>query len=341
MLALAGAKDPPHWVYTHRKGGPSDANAQHETWGAWGATCPVGRLQSPIDIISDDVAVSAHLQGGVIPQYAPASLVAMNSGHAFQAELAKGETAGHTSVRGEDFVFAQVHWHAPSEHTFDGKHMSMEGHFVHQSTDKETATYLAVVGILFEETEECNAILEQFWDAFPVDGTVGPAKDPTDKVDLMALLTPALADGYYHYIGSLTTPPCTEGVDWNVAKGVLGVCKAQLDRLKQGLESVQDGVGINNRVTQPVHQRDVTATPLQGLDADYSLGSSVVRAVPFLSGMRDVHEHAAVISFGALAVAAVAGGLFVKVLAGFKERSAKAKQQEQLQEEEPYHYMRA
>ena len=81
----------------------------------------------------------------------------------------------------------------------------------------------------------------------------------------MELLTPALATGYYHYTGSLTTPPCTEGVDWNLAKGALGVCQAQVDRLKAGIASVQEGVDINNRAVQELHQRDVTMTPPQAM----------------------------------------------------------------------------
>ena len=95
------------------------------------------------------------------------------------------------------------------------------------------------------------------------------------------LLTPALADGYFHYTGSLTTPPCTEGVDWNLAKGVLSVCQAQLDRLAEGLKSVQDGVHINNRATQPVYQRDVTTTP-GGSPSFISLASAKVGASTIL-----------------------------------------------------------
>lgn len=267
IVATVAADDkssPPHWVYS--KHGVSDEKAQHDTWGAWGATCPVGRMQSPINIVTQDVAASKHLSGGVVPSFEPMPLSLKNSGHGFQAEPAPGAPKSHTTIRGDNFAFVQVHWHAPSEHTIDGSHAAMEGHFVHQSTDSNTAPYLAVVGVLFEKTESCNPSLEKFWDAFPVDGTVcgagcTPQGKPTDAVDLTELLMPALADGYFHYTGSLTTPPCTEGVDWNLAKGVLSVCQAQLDRLKMGLQKVQDGVGFNNRATQPVYQRDVTVTP--------------------------------------------------------------------------------
>jgi carbonic anhydrase len=309
QAAAADPPSPPHWVYTHKKDGSSDGSAQHETWGAWGPICPIGRMQSPINIVTKDVAIATHLSDGVVPDFSPMPLVAKNSGHAFQAEPAPGAPKAHTNIRGDDFAFVQAHWHAPSEHTIDGVHAALEGHFVHQSTDPDTATGLAVIGVLFETTEACNPVLEKFWDAFPIDGSVQgpgvmPKGKPTDEVDLMQLLTPALADGYFHYTGSLTTPPCTEGVDWNLAKGVLSVCQAQLDRLKQGLESVQDGVGINNRATQPVFQRDVTTSPSASIGIT-ARTTSLFTSLAF--GVRQVREGAIALPALFIVVMLVAG----------------------------------
>ena len=267
LLAVVAADPPPppHWVYTHHKGGPSDDAAQKATWGVWGATCPIGRLQSPIDIVTEEAAVSERLLGAIEPSFAPFPLVCNNSGHAFQAGLVKGAKDAVTVLRGEEFKFVQVHFHTPAEHTIDGKRAIMEGHFVHSSTDPSTAPGLAVLGIFFELQDECNPVLAKFWHFFPTDGTVGQGPKLAGEVDFMELLTPALAGGYYHYTGSLTTPPCTEGVDWNLAKGFLGVCQAQIDRLKEGIASVQEGVDINNRYIQELHQRDVTTTPPQAI----------------------------------------------------------------------------
>ena len=267
-VAAVDPPTPPHWVYARHKGGSSDDAAQKATWGAWGAVCPIGRLQSPINIVTDEAAAWERLAGAIVPSFAPSALVCNNSGHAFQAGFVKGAKEAVTMLRGnEEFKFVQVHFHTPSEHTLNGKHTAMEGHFVHASTDPTTAPGLAVIGIFFELQDECNPVLEQFWKEFPIDGTIGPSKDakPTGDVDFMELLTPALATGYYHYTGSLTTPPCTEGVDWNLAKGALGVCQAQVDRLKAGIASVQEGVDINNRAVQELHQRDVTMTPPQAM----------------------------------------------------------------------------
>ena len=78
---------------------------------------------------------------------------------------------------------------------------------------------------------------------------------------LDAMMRPLLSSGYWHWTGSLTTPPCTEGVDWNLMKGRLPVCQRQVDQLKSALANTQEGVDINNRATQPLHHRVVTEVP--------------------------------------------------------------------------------
>ena len=77
-----------------------------------------------INIVSEDVAASTHLNGGVLPAFKPMPLKTKNSGHAFQAEPASGAPKSYSKIRGDEFSFVQVHWHAPSEHTIDGKHLA-------------------------------------------------------------------------------------------------------------------------------------------------------------------------------------------------------------------------
>ena len=260
MTVLAAAPPPPpHFAYCNGAGCTADAKVQATTW-AWAPTCITGRSQSPIDIVTANVATATVLDGGILTSFAASRLVPSNMGHNFQ--LTNTVEGPHAMLRGEKSVFAQAHWHAPSENTIDGKQAAMEAHFVFQYDDpmwKNTTQNLAVVGVLFDEAAECNPELSVFWSLFPTD-KVGAASDTVTGASLQALLTKLLRGGYYHWTGSLTTPPCTELVDWNLLKARAPVCAAQIARLKEGLSAVQSGVSVNNRVVQPLHQRVVAQT---------------------------------------------------------------------------------
>ena len=317
LLLISASVADGGWVYTHTKGGESDAKAQKATWPA---LCRSGRFQSPIDIDTSKVSETPGLSGGVVPAFSGAHLIANNTGHNFQISFEKGEKPAHTMLRGETFDFVQAHFHVPSEHTIDGERAAMEGHFVHTLRGSDPPV-LAVVGIFFSETNECNPILELFWDAFKIDG-IGAAKQPTDPVDLTALLTPAYADGYYHYTGSLTTPPCTEGVDWNLAKGALGVCGAQLQRLKTGLAATQNGVDINNRAINPLNLRDVTTTSTQ-LAAAFAVTPTSLLG-PSDSGSKAVASSRTVWFLPALGLVIAAGGFLAYRRGGSSRKGSRS-----------------
>ena len=87
----------------------------------------------------------------------------------------------------------------------------------------------------------------------------------TVSAHVQAMVERLLPGGFYHYLGSLTTPPCTPGVSWYVLKRKAVVCRRQIDRLTAVLTVLQRGVGVNNRATQPLHQRRVTMTPSSGV----------------------------------------------------------------------------
>jgi carbonic anhydrase len=138
-------------------------------------------------------------------------------------------------INGAKYNFYQVHWHTPSENTVDGVEYPLEAHFVHQLADDPdagsvvgTLHRLAVIGLLYE-LGECNTFLDAFWDAFPEKRGYAPYLGV--ELDLNTKLAAALAEGYYHWWGSLTTPPCTEGVSWNLLKKKETVCQRQIDVL--------------------------------------------------------------------------------------------------------------
>lgn len=259
LLPLTAALDatPAHWIYSEVPGEPSDAAAQSATWGAASSTCIDGLAQSPINIETSKVAPTNVLGDAISLPNLAGTFVPTHSGHAFQLTATPDGKPRTNQIGDLQYQFAQVHWHTPSENTIDGEHAVMEGHFVHQRPSGG-ATYLAVVAVLYDLSTQCNTDLDTFWSAFPMD--TGPAKQPVN-VSLGGMVVPLLTSGYYQWTGSLTTPPCTEGVQWYLIKQRQDVCQRQIDRLKLGLKQAQGGVDINNRVTQPLNNRVVAETP--------------------------------------------------------------------------------
>jgi len=174
---------------------------------------------------------------------------------------------GYSMIGGSNYNFYQVHWHTPSENTIDGLNAAMEAHFVHQLANDPNANAgnpfgpigyhrLAVIGLMYQLGLTCNAELAKFWDFFPE--SVGIKEYTGTNINFNLLIADELAKGYYHWAGSLTTPPCTEGVSWNLLTTKEKTCQAQVNTLKSKLSSNQDGTGFNNRVTQPLNHRAIT-----------------------------------------------------------------------------------
>merc|ERR1719409_2139601 len=177
--------------------------------------------------------------------------------------MAAGQPKGYSMINGAKYNFYQVHWHTPSENTVDGESFPLEAHFVHQLDDSTNGGLhrLAVIGLLYE-LGECNTFLDYFWgDFLEMKGSAAytaETQNYDEALDFNAKLSAALAQGYYHWYGSLTTPPCTEGVNWNLLKVKQTVCQAQVDKLKAALGATQSGLEFNNRVPQPLNHRVVS-----------------------------------------------------------------------------------
>ena len=262
------------WVYAYGTG-PASAEAQAATWPS--PAC-AHLEQSPIDVQTKSAVPSPELNGALEPHIKRHVPLLFNTGHYFELDKTTpehlvhhvGEPAAHrgggdkgwSKILNRTFRFYQVHWHTPSENKIDGKQFAMEAHYVHQLDDPAlvgTNERLAVIALMYELTDECNADLDKFWSALP--SLAGDA--PFDEaIDVGAWLSPLLPGGYYYWPGSLTTPPCTEGVAWNLLRRTSHVCQAQLDRLRASLATMQDGVAVNNRVTQPLNRRVVRASTL-------------------------------------------------------------------------------
>lgn len=226
--AVVSAAQGLHWSYSGETG---PAN-----WGRLGpeySLCLTGRNQSPVDLRGFVHAELSPL--GFRYQAKEAAVV--HTGHTVQVNFAEGSVL---DVAGHLYTLKQLHFHSPSEHLVQGHSFPMEAHLVHSDGNGQ----LAVIGILYETGEE-NAALNPILSVMP--GLAGQ-KTAISGTFVAESLLPATRD-YYRLSGSLTTPPCTEGVTWLVMKTPLRISQGQLDSLQKALGEA------NNRPVQPIYAR--------------------------------------------------------------------------------------
>lgn len=217
-----------HWAYS------GDSGPAH--WGELSseyAACGSGREQSPIDIPADVAAAADPLS----VEYLGVDEQVQNNGHSLQATSPE-----HNTIMRGGAVYAlqQMHFHAPAEHLTDGRQAAVEFHFVHEDTlgNRLVVALMGVAG-------ESNAA----WDGF-IDAASEPEGESVlERVDWGALLPADMA--HYSYEGSLTTPPCTEGVRWVVLTAPVVLGQAQIDRLGSAYHD-------NNRPVQSLGGRTLT-----------------------------------------------------------------------------------
>ncbi|MFN8422149.1 MAG: carbonic anhydrase family protein [Anaerolineae bacterium] len=206
------ASDPAHWSYAGETG-PDHWGALESDFG----TCASGQEQSPIDIPSASTLNST----GLSFQYAAGPLTIVNNGHTIQVNVPAGSSA---TVDGQRYDLLQFHFHQPSEHLVDGQSTPLELHLVH----KNAAGGLAVVGVFIKEGAE-SAALKSVFDNLPA--AAGDPKAVDGATVDPAALRPA-DRSYWRYHGSLTTPPCTEGVKWHVMKSSIEASAGQIAAFK-------------------------------------------------------------------------------------------------------------
>ena len=174
-------------------------------------------------------------------EYRPSKIHIVYNGHAIQ----QNEDAGsYLKLGDQKFRLHQFHFHAPSEHTIHGKHFALEMHLVH----KDDAGRIAVVALMFEEGD-ANEWLGPVWKLLPTQEN--RQREIDVEFDIVGILPSDLS--YYEYSGSLTTPPCTEDVQWFVMQAPQSISASQL----AAFTSVIDH---NNRPTQPLNGRTVEAS---------------------------------------------------------------------------------
>ena len=226
------AAHPAHWTYGGATG-PAKWAALDEGFGG----CAVGHEQSPINIRNADVQPAA--LPAISFDYKPTPLKIIDNGHTVQVNIAPGSwiTVGDTR-----YQLLQFHFHKPSEERIDGKAYALVAHLVHKSE----AGKLAVVAVLLDKGVK-SPLIQAVFDNLP------KAKQQESRVagidiDLNALLPDNRA--YYSFAGSLTTPPCSEGVSWFVLKTPAQVSAEQIARFGRVYAA-------NARPVQPLNGRVV------------------------------------------------------------------------------------
>jgi len=226
--AAASAGEGAHWGYSGTEG--------PEHWGDLDPRfnrCKTGRMQTPVDLVN---RVDASLPP-IAFRYRPGGRAEVNNGHTIQVDYEDG-----SSIRldGREYRLKQFHFHSPSENHIDGKEFPMEAHLVHADDEG----HLAVIAVMFEEGPE-NLALAMPWAAMPT--------KPSHRVELATqvsaeALLPANRD-YYRFEGSLTTPPCSEGVHWLVMKHPVSASHGQLAKFARTIGHP------NNRPIQALNAR--------------------------------------------------------------------------------------
>lgn len=217
-----------HWSYSGETGPLHWGELSPEFAG-----CSKGTSQTPIDLKTGYKTNLDKLQNSFYAQ----DMRIINNGHTIQINFGAGNSS---VIDGIKFALLQFHFHTPSEHTVNGKHYPMEMHLVHKNDKGE----LGVIGVFFKEGKE-NSELQKIIDNFP--GEIG--KETTVKsVKINAADFLPADKNYYHYFGSLTTPPCSEGVSWVVIKAPLEASKKQIEQFEKIMHE-------NNRPVLPLNKR--------------------------------------------------------------------------------------
>jgi carbonic anhydrase len=240
LVNPAIASGPVHWSYEGAEG------PQH--WGELSpdfALCSGGTEQSPVDVPGTAAVNPAE----IVFNYQPTALTILNNGHTVQVNYDPGSSI---DVGGKTYELKQFHFHTPSELTVDSNHTDMEMHLVHQSADGQ----LAVVGVMLRRGCE-NPVYQPVFANLPAQESE-PAAVGDVTVNAGDLLPQERT--YYRYNGSLTTPPCSEGVQWLLMNTPVELSEAQVGAF------------------QAIFQND--ARPVQAFNERIFLQTSALAAAP-------------------------------------------------------------
>ncbi|KAI4364244.1 hypothetical protein MLD38_020363 [Melastoma candidum] len=226
--------------------GPEHWGEIKEEWGA----CKNGEMQSPIDLLSERVKVMPKSTVDIRKGYRPTNATLKNRGHDIMLQW-DANKAGSIKINGTDYYLHQAHWHSPSEHLVNGRRYDLELHMVHVSPDPNVKNKIVVVGLLYKGGLRRNTFLSKL---------TRKLSKIIDKEEerKMGIINPKSIKmkgyKYLRYMGSLTTPPCTQGVTWFINKKISTASWGQINLLR---DAVHDYAEKNARPVQKLNGRDI------------------------------------------------------------------------------------
>lgn len=227
LVALCATSDEArHWSYSGKEG------PEH-----WGGVCRKGKAQSPIDIRTASAKVKP--LPVLLFDYRPGPLHIVDSGHSVQVDVEPGSSL---TIGSERYSLVQFHFHKPSEEAIDGRHYAMVAHLVH----RDAGGRVAVVAVLLKAGSE-NPLIDKLWRNVPSE------KGREANLDAVMISPGQLLPvnrSYFTYEGSLTSPPCTEGVRWIVLKTPQSVSIGQIIGFGRFYP-------MNARAIQPTNGREI------------------------------------------------------------------------------------
>jgi len=220
-----------HWSHHEGENGPENWKNLCDGFSDCGKSS-----QSPINIVTSTISKVDTLEA-IKFNYGKSGVEIINNGHTVQFNIT-GDN--YITINGTVYKLLQFHYHTKSEHTINGNYYPIEVHFVHKNSD----TNYAVVSMLFQEGKS-NELLENYLNKFP--SSKGTFKSE-EMIDLLNLFP--INKSYYNYKGSLTTPPCSEVVNWYVLKTPITASKQQIKLFSKILNN-------NYRPVQPLNSRTI------------------------------------------------------------------------------------
>uniref|UniRef100_A0A1J3GVM6 Carbonic anhydrase n=1 Tax=Noccaea caerulescens TaxID=107243 RepID=A0A1J3GVM6_NOCCA len=211
--------------------------------------CAVGKLQSPIDIQRRQTFYNRRLES-LHRDYYPTNATLVN--HVCNVAMFFGEGAGDVVIDNKNYTLQQMHWHTPSEHHLHGVQYAAELHMVHQAKDGSFAVVASLFKIGTEEpflAQMKEKLVELKKERFKGNQT---AQVEVGKINTRHI--EGKTRKYFRYVGSLTTPPCSENVSWTILGKVRSMSKDQVELLRSPLDISYKN---NSRPCQPLNGRRV------------------------------------------------------------------------------------